>query len=438
MKNFKTRLETGQAIILIALSIVALVAITGLAVDGGIVYSSRRQAQNAADSAAMAGSLARIQAIEGGTPYTTPMRNAALARAASNGYDNNGSSNTVEVFNPPSSGFYSDCGNPAFDCTQYVQVIITSHINTFFAPVVGITVMDNQVQAVALSKGPTLEPPFDGNALVSLKPTSHSCGGDFILGGSGVVEVVGGGIFVNSDNDPCAFKQDGCNVTLDATGSGVSSVGGLNLNLNCLENIIGTNITGADPVPFPPEETVAMPAACSGPAGQSTNDKNTNTSTLTPGLYSKGLLFDAKYTKVNLQPGVYCVKDIKVTTQSITGHNVFFYILPGGGFSFQGGITTLTASNSGDYEGLLIYVASNFSGAPQACTINGNAADLFTGTIYAPYCNITINGNSNPSGFMSQVIGYEVKLNGSTLLRFVYDPDDGWKVLVPPKLGIFK
>ena len=432
------RQERGQAMILIVLSIIALIAVTGLAVDGGIVYASRRQAQNAADAAALAGALARIQAIEGGTPYLAPMENAAKERAASNGYNNNGTSNIVEVYNPPQSGFYSDCDNPDFDCKQYVQVIVTSHIQTFFGPIVGITEIDNQVQAVALAKGPTLEPPFFGNAIVSLKPTSHSCGGDFILGGSGEVEVVGGGIFVNSDNDPCAFKQDGCNVTLDATGSGITSVGGLNLNLNCLENIIGTNTTAADPVPFPPEETVAMPAECSGPDGQATNDKNTNTSTLTPGLYDRGLLFDAKYTKVNLQPGVYCVKDIKVTTQSISGHNVFFYILPGGEFSFQGGITTLTASNSGGYKGLLIYVASDFTGQPQACTINGNAEDLFTGTIYAPYCDITINGNSSPTGFMSQVIGYEVKLNGSTLLRFVYEPDDGWKVLVPPKLGIFK
>ena len=432
--------QRGQAMILIVLSIVALIAITGLAVDGGIVYASRRQAQNAADAAAMAGSLARIQAIEGGIPAYNSTRTAALGRAASNGYNNDGASNTVEVYNPPHSGYYSDCGNPAFDCTHYVQVIITSHIRTYFSPVVGITKIDNQVQAVALAKGPTLEPPFDGNALVSLKPTSHDCSGDFILGGSGEVEVEGGGIFVNSDNSSCAFVQDGCNVILDAIDSGITSVGGLNFNLNCLNNLLGGHTTGADPVPFPPEETVSEPDECSGTFGDVINDRSASTSTLSPGSYNKFPPASANQDNIIMQPGVYCVDYIKLSNsfQTLTGHNVFIYIRPGGYFSFQGATTTLTARSSGDYKGLLIYVASNFTGAPDNCTINGNATDVFTGTIYAPFCDITINGNSNPAGFMSQIIGYEVKLNGSTLLKFVYDPDDGWKVLVPPKLGIFK
>lgn len=440
MKSRKRNTEHGQAMIIIVLSIVALIAITGLAVDGGIVYASRRQAQNAADTAAMAGALARINAIEGGIPYSTPMRNAALERANSNGYNNNGTSNSVEVHNPPESGYYSDCTNPEFDCTHYVQVIITSHIQTFFGPVVGITQIDNQVQAVALAKGPTLEPPFEGNALVSLKPTSNDCSGDFILGGSGEVEVVGGGIFVNSDNETCAFMQDGCNVVLDATESGITSVGALNLNLNCLNNLTGTNVSGADPIPYPPEATLAPPPECDGPNGSVINENSTSTSTLSPGSYNKFPPANANKDHIILQPGIYCVDYIKENNsfQDLSGHNIFIYIRPGGYFSFQGATTTLTAHTSGDYKGLLIYVASNFTGAPENCTINGNAADVFSGTIYAPHCDITINGNSNPAGFMSQIIGYEVKLNGSTLLKFVYDPDDGWKVLVPPKLGIFK
>ena len=40
----------GQAIVLIALALVAMVAFAGLAIDGGMVYSDRRHAQNAADA----------------------------------------------------------------------------------------------------------------------------------------------------------------------------------------------------------------------------------------------------------------------------------------------------------------------------------------------------------------------------------------------------
>ena len=45
----------GQALVLMAFALIALAAMVGLAIDGGRLYSQRRQAQNAADAAAMAG-----------------------------------------------------------------------------------------------------------------------------------------------------------------------------------------------------------------------------------------------------------------------------------------------------------------------------------------------------------------------------------------------
>src|SRR5215210_5473266 len=45
----------GQAMVLIALCMLALVAFVGLAVDGGSLYLQRRTAQNAADGASLAG-----------------------------------------------------------------------------------------------------------------------------------------------------------------------------------------------------------------------------------------------------------------------------------------------------------------------------------------------------------------------------------------------
>jgi hypothetical protein len=49
--------ESGQAIVLLAISIVVLLGFTALAVDGGMIFSDRRHAQNAADAAALAGAL---------------------------------------------------------------------------------------------------------------------------------------------------------------------------------------------------------------------------------------------------------------------------------------------------------------------------------------------------------------------------------------------
>src|SRR5688572_8207420 len=55
--------ERGQAIVLVALSLVVLLLFAALAVDGGRFVSERRYLQNAADAAALAGVLEWRQAL---------------------------------------------------------------------------------------------------------------------------------------------------------------------------------------------------------------------------------------------------------------------------------------------------------------------------------------------------------------------------------------
>ncbi len=49
--------ERGQAIVMVALFMVGLVAVVGLVADGGMVFAQRRDLQNAADAAARAGAM---------------------------------------------------------------------------------------------------------------------------------------------------------------------------------------------------------------------------------------------------------------------------------------------------------------------------------------------------------------------------------------------
>jgi hypothetical protein len=49
------RKQSGQAVVLVAIAVLALSAILALALDGGSIYLDKRQLQNAADSAALAG-----------------------------------------------------------------------------------------------------------------------------------------------------------------------------------------------------------------------------------------------------------------------------------------------------------------------------------------------------------------------------------------------
>ena len=49
--------EAGQALVLVAVLLLGLVAVIGLATDGGLVFAQRRDLQNLADGAALAGAM---------------------------------------------------------------------------------------------------------------------------------------------------------------------------------------------------------------------------------------------------------------------------------------------------------------------------------------------------------------------------------------------
>ncbi len=96
----RKRGEEGQVIVFLALVLVGLMGFAALALDGGMLFSDRRHAQNAADSASLAGASAaayymRSHAVNynaficgtGGTVFTEATAEMeAINRAASNDY----------------------------------------------------------------------------------------------------------------------------------------------------------------------------------------------------------------------------------------------------------------------------------------------------------------------------------------------------------------
>ena len=53
MNNKTIKTERGQALVMIVLAAIGLFAFAALAIDGSIIYSDRRHAQNAADTAVL-------------------------------------------------------------------------------------------------------------------------------------------------------------------------------------------------------------------------------------------------------------------------------------------------------------------------------------------------------------------------------------------------
>jgi hypothetical protein len=443
--------ERGQALVLIALAAIGLFGVAGLAIDGSAKFSDRRHAQNAADTAALAGVLAMAR---GQAQWDLD----ALDRALENGYDDNHVSNEVEVYNPPQSGIYANCSDAHFDCHDYVQVIIDSHVDTFFARVVGIMQTHNHVEAVASKISENNSFNFGGNAVVALAPEGCAL---MSQGGTNLT-VIGGGLYSNSDDATCSFKKDSCagttNIDSDTNGTQgtITMVGGASINTGCPPDA-GLAPAGTKQLPFPPPyQEITPPAECSQPLVDITG--NPSSVTLSPGHYAQ-MPPKNNMKDITLQPGVYCIDtEIRIGSQDTfvinngtfpTTPGVFLYIKPGGSFTFNAGSTVQIwaindASVAADssllpYKNYLIYAAPDYaSGTPATCTINGGALSMFKGTIYAPYCNMTVNGGSGSTGFQSQLIGYKVKFSGTSDIYLNYDANSNPTWSIPLQVGLSK
>ncbi|MBI5936178.1 MAG: Tad domain-containing protein [Chloroflexi bacterium] len=405
MKHNKS--EKGQAIILIVVAIMGLLVLTALAVDGGMAYSERRQAQTSADSAALDAGLAKVRGGDLATLVTEGM-----ARAASNGFDNNGTDNIITINNPPQDG----CNGPSLYAgnDEYIQVIIRTVTKTYFGGVVGVNEVSNCVDAVARAVPGTTAEMVYGNAVVSLAPSGCN---RMWAHGNPDIDVVGGGIFTNSADPSCAFLQNGSG---SITAPSITVVGGASYSNG---HVSPTPTTGAAAVPYPP--FVLPNPTCSGTAQKSGN-------TLSPGTVNGN--FPPNGVDA-LNPGIYCVTgDFDLHgNATLTGSEVLIVML-NGTVTWNGNSTAnLSGPTSGPFKGLLLYQPITNT---NVVTINGTTSMQLTGSILAPGATVRLLGTGDVNSFNSQVIGYEVEFGGTGNGTIRYDDDDNFDAAIPPQLEL--
>ena len=463
--------ERGQALVLIALAIIGLVGITGLAIDGSMILADRRHAQNAADTSALAGALAKIQAQVTMTELESraPMRIAALDLAEKNGYFPDLLSSTVEVYTCDETDLGADCPAPYAGNSEYVQVIITSNVDTYFARVVGIPQLTNRVQAVALADDDDTGPLFLGNSIIALSPDCINPG-TLILQGTGDITLNGGGLYINSDGT-CGLNCDSNSVTLDIVDGDITTAGSdfEDLSASCEENITAPMTTEGDQFVYP-DDLPVLPYPgewCDRTLhpGRYSNDNVNRVTYIYPGAYTdfppkKEQPLGALYDNIIMKSGIYCVDQaIKLSSRNLilesegrlseAAGGVTIYIKSGFGFQFEGGEFHLKAQPTGPYANYLFIVetptpAPDYEGypdewgAPEACKINGNTNDEMQGGIFAPYCDIAIDGSAGSIGLDAQVIGWTVKITGGAGLNFTYDADKNPTDIKPPQIGVAK
>ena len=378
--------EKGQALVVITLVAVVLFSFVSLAIDTSRAFSDKRHAQNAADTAVLAAALAKVR----GQSINT----AAISRALSNGYDNNGTTNTVEVYNPPIDGNYG--GN-----NEYIQVKITSHVDTFFAKIIGFSEFVNHAEAVARTTPSTPSSMYGGSAVVALDPTGCKA---VQFNGNANMTLTGSGIYVNSTCTPNAFNND----------SGSSGI----LSTPCLQTVGGYSYTSGKvqitqagclnnkvPVMTPPQ----YPSINCG-AQVATKTGNT----LSPGNWSGSFPPNGV---THLQSGVYCVRGGNFQVNggdTLIGHGVVIYMIEGF-IKWNGGATIkLDAPTEGPYKGLLLYLPPTNS---NVVVVNGNGDSQIVGSIWAPSSTITVEGGGGSAGLQCQFLGWRVNLSGSSVTK---------------------
>ena len=127
------REESGQVIVLVAVLMVGLVAVVGLVTDGGLVFTQKRDLQNVADAAALAGAMQVDQDAYRATGGATVVLDQTAAYQAA-----------VEYLRAEGGLAYSVVTRPA-----RVEVSVSRRASTGFLRMVGINGVDISASATA-------------------------------------------------------------------------------------------------------------------------------------------------------------------------------------------------------------------------------------------------------------------------------------------------
>ncbi|HEY8786816.1 MAG TPA: pilus assembly protein TadG-related protein [Candidatus Limnocylindria bacterium] len=423
--------EDGQAVVLFAIMMLALLFAVGLAIDAGQLYSAKRTEQEAADAAAFAGAVVLYQQGTGDQAIS-----AARTDALTNGYVSGGgcslntpgtcydaaTQTTVSVYWPPISGAY--LGN-----IKHVEVSITRQVKTSLVPAEAAF---NPVRARGVAGS---EPLNNGYAIMALD-RGNTCGA-FNTQSNGDLHLMGGGILVNSTCGTAAANDQNTSsrftiespYPLDVNGNATGHWNDIGIPVNPGHNQIADPFAG-----FPKPATTGLPicnslAACQDGSGNQT-----------PGVYTVNL-GGAGNSDMTLNPGIYILKAGMNTAgnNNVTGDNVFLYntystypAAPGASpncqqINLQGNATsTLSAQTTGTWANLLVY-------QDPACSVSmeigGNGTFIGTGSIYVPSAQFVFDGNpSTLNG--SQLIARTVNIqNGNITIN--YNPVNTAQPILP-------
>ena len=415
----------GMVAVQVTLALTALLSVAALSLDVGVLLAERRHAQAVADAAALSGAIdlyTNYQTYSGNDTKGTA-KTSALTTAKDNGYSNDGTTSTVTVNIPPTSGNFANKAG-------YVEVIVQYNQTRGFSRILGSGTIPVKARAVATGRWVV---PKGG--ILALDPVAS---GAVTASGGGNINTNGGTVIIDSNNNGtngALTVSGGGTITaneFDITGSYKGTVGS--------PGISTTPNTGVSPTPDP---YAYLPVPSAPPAGSITKKSLSGGGfqyTLTPGSYggsgqpklpnfssSDQVIFEQSsygYSgSYSGSGGIYYLTSGGLTTNgaslsmdSKTSGGIMLYNAGTGssdGINITGsssGSVNLGGLTSGIYQGILIFQAR---GATENVSITGNGSFSLEGTLYTPSGNLKIAGNGASSIIGSNLVADTITISGS-------------------------
>jgi hypothetical protein len=437
----------GKIIILFAVSLVGLVGILAIALEGGLMLDHKRQVQGAADAAALAAAeslFSNFQTYKGADNGSQAV-DAGKACAERNGFPDNGTTSTVTVNVPPLSGKFVGLNG-------YAEVIIEYNQPRYFSKIFGST-EETTIRARAVARGMWAASKVGILVLDLHEPESLKSNGN------GTVQVANADLIVNSD-DPSAVGSDGTGSLIKVTNAVAQLTGGLKANTTIVGPVVYNQPPTPDPLAYltpPPKPTTAIrprklnannqeartyiqALLAKDPSLQTTLNSVNQVFIMEPALYDQALHFQNtdlvifKEASFNNKKGVYYLYHAGLTsngatmvmdpTGATTG-GMMFYVDPGGtsdGINITGGHVVLRPPTMPPFKGILIWYRRD---ADVPLQITGQGSMEVFGTFYVAGGTIKITG-SDTTGLDvigSQYISRLLQSGGNGSYTVNWDPD---------------
>jgi hypothetical protein len=462
------RKQSGQAVVLVAVAVVVLTAILALALDGGGIYLDRRQLQNAADSAALAGA----ELLMALPPSYSSIHNQGIGNLVKNlpGTSTSGTVCSASCPNQPNIGAPGGSGIGTINLgagyfahlwvnSSYTYTVTVWHTHPVaIAPIHGfqstinlaaraVAQNANLPYAVVVLQGPANAQYHDLNISASTAVLGLQGGG-----GPGAR----GGVFSNAGIDPgngipaITFTPAGNAGDLWA----VNEPSGDQSLLNAAGRVTGQQTAGTLPRVASHLDSPNYPEPAPPAASFNGTTVTSGTSYLCPGQYTNQINVQSAGTAI-LFPGVYQVQaggvNVQGTLRTLTpadlpisgcgqtltsGADLGVIIEvrpgnPGGGsrcdlYPFAAGASaTVTLTPSLKYFNINVYIEP-MSGWQSTCTqaplgsnvvqFSNGACYNIGGAIYGPADNMVMAGNACGTS-VGQVIAWTLTVNGSGTLN---------------------